>query len=243
VGRSEYTIQGRTVKLPLLVRDAGSISATFLVPTNRVRRLIGTSRIEVAELFPGRTLCTIVGIEYRDNDLGSYNEVGVVFFVRSGDRPSLPLVGTVIDMIRGRLGAYIHQLPVTTSLSCAAGREIWGFPKFEADIEFSEEEGFRVVRLAAGGEHILTLAVRPGRSRKPYPETNLVSYSGFGGIPRRTPFVSSGEGASFRVGGARLELGSHRMAEELRSLGLPKRALAGACVEHMRMRFEAAQPI
>ncbi len=231
------------MKLPVQVRDAGCVSAAFLVPTSAVQRLIEVPRIEVAELFPGRTLCTIVGVEYRDNDLGRYNEVGVVFFVRSAEHRSIPLIGTMLDMLRGRLGAYIHRLPVTTSFSCAAGREIWGFPKFEADIEFSETKDARVVRVDAEGQHVLTLSVRPGRSTRPFPEGALSSYSGLGGVPHRTAFVASGEGASFRLGGGRLELGTHAMAEELRSLGLPKRALSGACVEHMRMRFEAPEMI
>jgi hypothetical protein len=32
-----------------------------------------------------------------------------------------------VDLARGRLGAYIHRLPVSQSFTCEAGRAIWGF--------------------------------------------------------------------------------------------------------------------
>jgi hypothetical protein len=239
----EYTVEGKTVKLPLEVRDAGSVSATFVVPTRAVRSLISVPRIEVAELWPGRTLCVIAGIEYRENDLGAYNELGVVFFVRGGEGSRIPLVGTAVDMLRGRLGAYIHHLPVTTRFSCEAGRVIWGFPKFVAEIEFREEGGAKACTLRDEGHHVLTLSVRAKPGRRAYPEGHLNAYSGLDCVPRRIPFVSSGEGASLRPGGATLELGSHPIAEELRGLGLPRRALTSARVDHMRMRFEGAEPL
>lgn len=239
----EYTIGGRIVKLPVEVRDASSISATFLVPTREVRRRVAFPAIEVAEVLPGRTLCTIAGIEYRDNDLGSYNEVGVVFFVRPAGGSPIPFLGAAMDVARGRLGAYIHHLPVTTSFSCEAGRSIWGFPKLVADIRFREEGNRRAVTLTVDGVPVLTLSVRCGRSERSYPEARLAAYSGLGGVVRRTRFGSSGEGASFRLGGASLVLGSHAIADELRGLGLPRRALTSACVRHMRMRFEAPEPI
>ncbi len=238
----EVVVQERTVKLPVEVRDASSISASFLVPTDAVRRLlVDVPRLEVISLLPGRTLCTLAGIEYRDNDLGTYNEVGVVFFVRA--RAERGLGGGVVDLVRGRASAYIHRLPVTTDFSCAAGREIWGFPKFVAEIRFREDGGRRSVTLDAEGEHVFTLGVdcRPGR--RGYEETQLAAFSCLGGVPRRTRFVSSGEGVGFRLGGATLELGEHPLAEELRSLGLPRRALTCARVDHMRMRFQAPERV
>ena len=44
------------------------------------------------------------------------------------------------------------------------------------------------------------------------------------------------------LGGADLTLGNHPIADELRSLGLPKRALMSAWLGHMHGRFEAPQP-
>ena len=63
------------------------------------------------------------------------------------------------------------------------------------------------------------------------------------GAPHRTRFVSTSEGFGVRLGGAELTLGSGRIAEELRSLGLPKRALMSTWMERMRARFEAPEKL
>jgi hypothetical protein len=43
------------------------------------------------------------------------------------------------------------------------------------------------------------------------------------------------------MGGAELELGAHPIADELRSLGLPKPALMSMWMGKMKGRFEAAE--
>ena len=58
---------------------------------------------------------------------------------------------------------------------------------------------------------------------------------------RRTEWETSAEGVSGRPGGATLVLGDHPMADELRSLGLPKRALFTSSATQMRASFGAAE--
>jgi hypothetical protein len=53
----------------------------------------------------------------------------------------------------------------------------------------------------------------------------------------------SGEGVGFRFGGARLELGTHPIAEELRSLGLPKRPLFSTTIARMSGKFFAPEAV
>jgi hypothetical protein len=45
----------------------------------------------------------------------------------------------------------------------------------------------------------------------------------------------------FRLGGATLELGAHPMADELRHLGLPRRALSTTSFGHWRAVFDEAE--
>jgi len=226
-----YTIQGRTVRLPVAVRDASSAFASFVVPTAAMRRLLPPG-LQPVELFPGRSLCSIAAIEYRDNDLGQYNEVAIAFAVGDGQRKPLPL----IDFLRNRVAAYIHRLPVTEAFTCEAGSTIWGFPKTIERITFEDAAGTRSAHLSVGGQHVLTFTVQR-RGRRRFAETPLSAFSYRDGVLRRTPFTSSGEGVGYRLGGATLQLGTHAMADELRSLGLPKRALMSGWVERMQMRF------
>ena len=63
------------------------------------------------------------------------------------------------------------------------------------------------------------------------------SYSFADGILRRTLWTTSSAGVSGRFGGATLTLGNHPMADELRSLGLPKRALFSSSASLMTASF------
>lgn len=67
------------------------------------------------------------------------------------------------------------------------------------------------------------------------------SYSFADGVLRRTTWTTSSEGTAGRVGGASLVLGDHPMAGELRSLGLPKRALFSSSAAQMRASFAGAE--
>jgi hypothetical protein len=75
------------------------------------------------------------------------------------------------------------------------------------------------------------------------PDSVMTTYTLIDGAPHRTAFSSGGEGVGFRLGGAELTLGDHPIADELRTLGLPKRALMTMWMEHMHGSFEAAQAL
>jgi hypothetical protein len=240
VALSRYVVQGRTVSIPVEVRDATSMSAMFVVSAAAVRRLIPDSRLQVPELFPGRTLCVIAGIEYRDNDLGQYNEVSVAFFVKYGGSRPLAFFGMVSGFRGGDIGAYIHRLPVTTSFSRDAGRDIWGFPKTVEQIAFEDDARRRACTLAVDGTHVLTLStIRGGRGRMKDMPQDVYAYRD--GVLWKTPSIMGGTSVGMRLGGAALLLGTHPIADELRALGLPKRALMSTWVGSMHARFDAPQ--
>jgi hypothetical protein len=46
-----------------------------------------------------------------------------------------------------------------------------------------------------------------------------------------------------RPGGARVELGDHLIADELRALGFPRRALMSGSIPDVRMEFAAAEVV
>ena len=76
----QYEIQGQTVSLPAVVRDASSGSVMYMVDRAVAQALIPDA-FEAVEAAPGQTQMTLVIVDYRDNDLGDYDEVGIVFFV------------------------------------------------------------------------------------------------------------------------------------------------------------------
>ena len=239
---SSYVIQGREVRLPVEVRDATAAVAYYLVPTAAAQRLLAPAGLRIAQVLPGRTLCSIGAIEYKDCDLGTYYEIAVTFVVREPGERTLPYVGTVLGLLRGSLGAYIHQLPVNGSFTCEAGNTIWGFPKIVTEIELSTNDGVRTAVLRADGQHVLSHSVPVGGTRS-FHERTQVSYAYRDGILYKTPSVMSGEGVGMRRGGADLELGTHPIADELRTLGLPKRAIFSTFISKMTGLFYAAEQL
>ena len=161
-----------------------------------------------------RALFTIAVADYEDTDLGAYQEVGLIFLVTGP---------------RGR-GIYVWHLPVNQEFTNAAGREIWGYPKFVTDISV-EVRGSTMRTVLAD---ILEFEVKRGVVPTPLPAPP--TYTVLDGVMRVTTFRSKGV-AMARPGGATLRLGTGPIADGLRSLGLPKRAVATSSMQHFRASF------
>jgi len=232
-----YEIEERTVVLPVRVREASSVYASFLVPAVAVKRLLPAGLIPL-QTVPGRATCTIVGVDYKEGDLGQYFELGVCFLLRPPNGSRLDLV----SMMRNQAPAYIHRLPVTTSFSCEAGRHIWGFPKSVMDIEFADTDAMRTVTLRDDGRLVLQLSA-PRGGTKTFSNVDIDAMGSWGGPVQVTPAQMAGEGvkAGFRAG--QLALGDHPIADELRTLGLPKKPLIAGTIERFTGSFDEAHPL
>jgi len=221
-----FEIQGRTVTIPAVVRDASSGSVMYMVDAAAAQKLVPDA-FEVVEAAPGQTQLTLVIVDYRDNDLGDYDEVGIIFFVRPAGQPD------------AELGSYIYKLPVNQSFTCEAGFKIWGFPKTVEEIDFSYAEQSATCKLTMGGQHVLTLTVPRGGDASTEDST-ATGYTMIEGIPHHNEFVRGGSGEQTLPGGEGvvLVLGDHPIADELRSLGADTATpLLSAWTEHMRGSF------
>jgi hypothetical protein len=232
MARSQWEIQGQTITMPVEVRDAGSGSAMFMVSSEAAQKLIPGDAFRVVEAVPGQTQCVLVIVDYRDNDLGDYDEVGIVLFV-------YPSAGSPEDA-----GTYIYKLPVNQEFTREAGYEIWGFPKTVEDIEFSYPEGRAKCSLHMDGQHVFTLSMPRGEGT-PSEGSSPTGYTYIDGVPHRTATTMGGGNALVTPGpdGMELELGSHPIADDLRSLGLPEGGLLCNWMEHMSGTFEAPEKL
>ena len=241
---------GRTISLPVEVRRAGQWGVQYLVPATAAQRIVEPTGLEVTGPVPGMALMALAVCRYDDTDLDPYHEVAVSFVVRPHDAPRGPSAAQrAREFLSGAIGAYIHRLPVDQEFSCTAGRDIWGFPKWVTTIEIDEpaDRSARsgtgtTVRLVDDGIHVLSLTIAAG-GRVRLPSNAPPSYSFRDGVLRRTAWATSAEGVAGRPGGATLVLGDHPMADELRSLGLPKRALFSSSAALMRASFGGAEVV
>lgn len=239
-----YEIQGREVTFPVQVRDACGAIAAFVVPSRAAARLVGDA-FEIVDFLPGRTLFMLGCIDYRDNDLGDYNEVAMNFFVRApGDRTGLPYLGAWQAMAGGALPSYCWKMPVNQSFTRDAGATIWGFPKTveRVDFDYSRDGRFGAL-LEMDGEKVFEIDMPRGGKRS-QPETRSVGYSYIDGEPHRTWFTQQVSDVGVGLGGSvAMTLGAHPIAEDLRSLGLPKKPLMSTWAGKMVMRFGPPEAI
>jgi len=243
-GPNEYTIAGRTVTLPVQIREARQWATTWLVPASAAQAMIDYSGLEVAQPIPGRAMFSLAFVDYVDGDLDAYHEVAFSFLVRAHDAAGASSTWEQARAVRtGGIGAFIHDLPVDQEFTRAAGTTIWGYPKWLADIDLVELNGATACSVSCDGEHQFTLVVRD-RGFLRFPQQMPPTYSSRDGVLRRTSWDLDVTGGSARPGGARLTLGSSGpLVRTLRRLRLPRRALLSATAPRLSSTFGAPEVI
>ncbi len=229
--QASFEIAGRTVTMPCLVRDASAGTALFDVDAGAARALV-PSEFDLVESAPGRCQVVIAVIDYRDNDLGDYLEVGITFFVTPAGSPP------------DQAGTFITRLPVDQEFTCEAGRTIWGFPKTVEDIELDYADASVTCTLRMDGAFVLRLTLPRGGTDE-MPPMPMSTYSMIDGVAHRTAFTQGGTGSQVLVGdeGVSLEVGDHPVAKELAALGLPAPAQMATWTEHMQGSFDTPEPV
>lgn len=211
----------RTIFFPVFYYDVATLSVQFLASIERVRKLLPSSRMHPLRVTPWHCVVSISAFEYRDSDIGPYNEVSIGVPVVLNE-PS-PLFTGILSKVPAVPKIYVRHLPVTTEIAREAGVKFAGYPKFLAEITFERDGKWVRCQVREAGQHILTLTGREGvlssvtRSRM----QPITVRSGY--MLRCELIVSerrqvSGRGSS----GVRLELGDHPIAQEVREWKLGK---------------------
>jgi len=202
---------GGHLRLPLRYPDSSIFAAQFAAPTAAVRAGLPSPMLVPREVAPGRVAVGVTAFHHRLTDVGTYHELGV--FVPVAYRPHEG--GDEVP------GSYCAFLPVTTEAARVAGIDVWGFPKFVAEIEFEAREAGCRCRVHEGGHEILNLEVGsiPVGDRSERVEAPIFTVQG--GELLRSVVVSEGRSGQRADGaGVRLVLGDHPRADALRRLGL-----------------------
>jgi hypothetical protein len=225
----EIEFGGGRIRFPIRYYDGDTIQASFLAPVDNVRAILPSEKLAPIQPVPGMAAVTMAGMTYRRVEgMEPYNEFGVMVACSYGtaeDQPALP-------------GAFVSHLPVTTEQARWGGVEIYGFPKFVAEIDFEDLEGAQRCRVHADGKEILTLQVNVLPTERRTWEG--WAYTVKGGQLVRTHLQYQGElGASQQRGGATCTLGDHPMAKELRALGMDRISVEHRYLRRVQMMLHA----
>jgi hypothetical protein len=224
-----HHILDQTITMPVAVRDASAATVIYDVDLAAARRLAPPG-FEVIEAQPGRAQFVLALIDYRDNDLGTYHEIGTILFVR-------PATG-------GPDGTFITHLPVDQRFTCVAGNQIWGYPKTVEHIEVTQTPATSRWILTMNDALVLDITV-PRGGTDDIPAMAMTSYTLRDGRPHATTFTQGGSGVLLQSGGSgvSLRLGDHPLAAELAGLGLPAEPVSSVWIERMQGSFEEPRPL
>lgn len=235
---SEYTIDGKDISFPVVVSDASMLMNGFLVNARAAQAMLEGSGFRVVEVVPGKAILQLLAVDYKQNDLGDYNEGAILFpALAPGEKKPFPLFGALKRMGDGSLGNFVYRMPVDQEFTTHAGRYIWGFPKWMSriDIEFGD-------KLARGtfideDELVYSIQAKTGGDNTPK-EQRAASLAVRDGKAWKTYGTNNSSGVTFTLGGAMPEIGDrHPLALELRALGLPKKPAFTVSVKQTHMTF------
>lgn len=217
------------VALPISYFDGSHYMALFRVDAGRAADKLQDMPLEPV-LVSRKAVAILSFFKYRDTTLGPYHEVGLALLV--APRGQAPTPGSLTDLLQqtrdeslgSPVGSYVLDLPVTTPAAKAAGCEIWGYPKFVAELPIElDGDRFGARVLDPDGGQILELAGERGHVLpEEAPGMALVTYSMHHGQLLRTRVETRAACATSGGGLLKLAIGDspHRMARNLADLGL-----------------------
>jgi hypothetical protein len=235
---------------PVFFHHSRSFEAYFSASSSAVAAMLPSSDLHPVRLPGGRGVVFVAGLQHGEltgNGVDGlcalpYGEVMIGALVTR--RPAPPLLPLVAPPATGfAAGAFVLHLPVTTRVSRDVGRQVWGYPKFVADMDFDDSVAERRVRLTEGGRHILTLTVRPA-GRPSIADGSLLLYSVLDG--RLIELDVPGHGIEQRRWGrkgGRLELGDHQVADDLRHLSLGADPFLTVVITGQRLVMPVGRPV
>lgn len=206
------------IELPIRYWRTDCFMGLFPAGYGAVRELLPSSRLYPVRLPGGRALVAVVAYNYLETGVGPYGEIGISPLCTL-DRAAPPLV-PLVQGYRHGFGGFVAHLPVTSRVAREAGRRVWGYPKFVADMDFDLRPEHQQVTLAEGDSEILRLDVRRS-GHVALERTPLTTFTVRDGrLVRTTVATRAHVATALGSSGGALALGDHPVGRALAGLGL-----------------------
>lgn len=209
------------VNLPILYYNSACIFASFLVDSARAKELLPDA-LQAVSVLPGKALATVAFFHYADSSVGPYNEMGLAIACRPDADKGYHDTAAWHPLQSKLPGMHIVDLPVTTAVANAAGRECWGYPKIVVPIAFHLRGQEMDCTVHDQKDNLLCELKGRAGAGVTLPATNLMTYSLLGDTLLRTVINMRGKMRNARAGSVRLNCGSsdHPLSQHLRHLQL-----------------------
>lgn len=152
--------------LPIVYHRARAFFAAFSCPLQPLEALLPEHRLKPIQLWPGKGTLVIAVFDYQETSIGPYREVGLGIPCRYRKTTAVPLLPLLGERWLEDVGYWIVTLPVTTRAADEAGRAIWGYPKYVADIDIQASDERVTCVVSDGGRPVIRAQIdRPGPSK------------------------------------------------------------------------------
>ncbi|MEO6987821.1 MAG: acetoacetate decarboxylase family protein [Aquihabitans sp.] len=224
-------IQGRTITFPMEVGRFDAATFVFSVPSAEAEALVPGDAFEVVQVADGVAQLVVALCDYHDNPWGDYLEVNLGFLARP--------VGAPAEVI----GSFVYRMPVDQEFTCQAGNEVMGFPKSLEDLSVRHHGGRATFAMADGGHRVLSVSFPTGPADGLPTRVETGSYSYLHGVPHETKLAMDLGTALVDPADVVIELGEGPMADELRTLGLPRAPDFGTWGTDLTATFQVGHPL
>ena len=233
-------MEGEPFEFPVLYYNFRMISSTFTAKTKKLKKLLPHSNFKPIEILPGTGMLIITAFEYLDTAIGPYNEVAIAIPVRFPPGFVFPGLSAISMMRKNRFSVYIHHLPVTTEIARMGGVHFYNYPKFLSEITFEDQDQNLEVTLKEGDELILKM----NAAKLPLKQSARLEFHTYS-IKENVVMHTFVDGWAPRYGvkmmghKAKLELGVHRISQEISELNLSKTSSSGQYAEGVMSKLHA----
>jgi hypothetical protein len=204
-------------KYPIFYREVLYLSLFLLAPLDKIKDILPSKRMNPFRLTPWHSMFTITATQYKDSDVGPYNQVsiGIPFVL---DKQT-PIFTGILHKVPEVPLIYTLHLPVTTEHSRDSGIEMANYPEFLADINFSKENNWINCKAESEGQNILSLSGR-GIPVKPFPRQRVFTVTQKNDQLLRSEFNFSETmvGVSKKQSDVKLEFGDHPIVQRIKDL-------------------------
>jgi hypothetical protein len=151
-------VDGGTAMFPIFYREARMFALVLPVNLLKLRRMLPDVRFVPAQAAPGVGAVALIALEYHDTDIGPYNEFLIGILLNCPYFAPVPGYNMLRQYFSRFYNCYVYHLPVTTEIALRAGIDFYNFPKFIADIDFSDTDERVACDLSLDGERIVTVS-------------------------------------------------------------------------------------
>jgi len=223
-------IDGQTITFPMEVDDFDAATFVFSVPAGPAQALLPGDAFEVID-NDGVAQLVVALCDYHDNPWGDYLEINLGFLARPAGAPA--------DV----LGSFVYRMPVDQAFTCQAGNEVMGFPKTVEELSVTHADDRVTFAMTDGGQPVLSVSFPAAEPTGEATRVETGSYSYLHGVAHETPLAMDMGTGFVDPAEVVIELGTGPVADELRTLGLPKAPDFGTWGTGLTATFQLGHPL